>query len=57
MEWLEQNWLITLFFIFMIAMHLFGHKGHKHGQGGGGGCCGGGHDSESHDKSVSKTDE
>ena len=28
MEWLSQNWIWVLFFVGMIAMHLFGHGGH-----------------------------
>lgn len=39
MEWFSQNWIWVLFFIGMIAMHMFGHGGH------------GGHGS-SHDEST-----
>ena len=28
MEWLSQNWIWVLFFVGMIAMHMFGHGGH-----------------------------
>lgn len=28
MEWFSQNWIWVLFFVGMIAMHLFGHGGH-----------------------------
>ena len=28
MEWLAQNWVWILFFVGMIAMHMFGHGGH-----------------------------
>ena len=28
MEWLSQNWIWVLFFVGMMAMHLFGHGGH-----------------------------
>ena len=28
MEWFSQNWVWVLFFVGMIAMHLFGHGGH-----------------------------
>lgn len=35
MEWFSQNWVWVLFFIAMIAMHMFGHGGHgRHGDGG-----------------------
>ena len=37
MEWFSQNWVWMLFFVGMIAMHMFGHGGH----GGHGGCHGG----------------
>ena len=33
MEWFSQNWVWVLFFVGMIAMHLFGHGGHG-GHGG-----------------------
>ena len=34
MEWLSQNWVWILFFVGMIAMHMFGHGGHGgHGRG------------------------
>ena len=28
MEWFSQNWIWVLFFVGMIAMHIFGHGGH-----------------------------
>ena len=28
MEWFSQNWIWVLFFVGMIAMHMFGHGGH-----------------------------
>ncbi len=32
MAWFSQNWVWVLFFVGMIAMHLFGHGGHgRHG--------------------------
>ncbi len=34
MEWFSQNWVWVLFFVGMIAMHMFGHGGHG-GHGGG----------------------
>lgn len=33
MEWFSQNWVWVLFFIGMIAMHMFGHGGHGDGDG------------------------
>jgi hypothetical protein len=37
MEWFSQNWVWMLFFVGMIAMHMFGHGGHgAHGSGHGG---------------------
>ncbi len=33
MEWFSQNWVWVLFAVGMIAMHLFGHGGHR-GHGG-----------------------
>ena len=36
MEWFSQNWVWVLFFVGMVAMHLFGHGGHG-GHGGGSG--------------------
>lgn len=45
MDWLAQNWVWVLFALAFVALHLFGHGGHRghggHGrQGGhGGGCC------------------
>ena len=36
MEWFSQNWVWVLFFVGMIAMHMFGHGGHGgHGRHGG----------------------
>jgi hypothetical protein len=35
MEWINENWLWLLLGGGMVAMHLFGHRGHA------GGCCGG----------------
>ena len=44
MEWFSQNWVWVLFFVGMIAMHMFGHGGHG-GHGGHRGHGGGsGHD-------------
>ena len=41
MQWLSQNWVWVLFFVGMIAMHMFGHGGHGghrgHGDGSGSG--------------------
>ena len=34
MEWFSQNWVWVLFFVGVIAMHMFGHGGHG-GHGGG----------------------
>ena len=34
MEWLAQNWVWILFFVGMIAMHMFGHGGHGGHSGG-----------------------
>ena len=34
MEWLSQNWVWILFFVGMIAMHMFGHGGHGGHSGG-----------------------
>lgn len=36
MQWIIENWLILLFGVGMIGMHLFGHRhggkgGHNHG--------------------------
>lgn len=28
MDWLSQNWVWVLFFVGVIAMHMFGHGGH-----------------------------
>lgn len=47
MAWINENWLWLLLIGGMLAMHLFGHKGH--GAGGGGGCCGGGGHGKGHD--------
>lgn len=34
MDWLSQNWVWVLFFVGMVAMHMFGHGGHGgHGSG------------------------
>ena len=44
MEWFSQNWIWVLFFVGMIAMHMFGHGGH------------GGHGS-SHNESTSASKE
>jgi hypothetical protein len=40
LQWVVENWVLVLFGGGMIAMHLFGHRGHG-SKGGGGGCCGG----------------
>ena len=37
MDWLGNNWIWIVFVLGMIAMHLFGHRGHRHGAGHGGG--------------------
>jgi hypothetical protein len=37
MEWFSQNWVWVLFFVGMIAMHMFGHGGHGGHSGHGGG--------------------
>ncbi|WP_448325986.1 hypothetical protein [Sulfitobacter sp. M13] len=39
MQWILENWLILLFGVGMIGMHLFGHRhgkkmGHDHGSKG-----------------------
>ncbi|MFK5997111.1 MAG: hypothetical protein QM492_03280 [Rhodobacterales bacterium] len=39
MQWIVENWVLVALGGGMIAMHLFGHRGH--GSKGGGGCCGG----------------
>ncbi|HEA53133.1 hypothetical protein LCGC14_1236810 [marine sediment metagenome] len=31
MEWRAENWFWTLIGIIFVAMHLFGHGGHKDG--------------------------
>jgi len=41
MQWITENWILVLFGGGMIAMHLFGHRGHGSKKSGGGGCCGG----------------
>jgi hypothetical protein len=40
MQWIFDNWILILLGGGMLAMHLFGHKGHG-SKGHGGGCCGG----------------
>ena len=35
MDWLGNNWIWIVFVVGMIAMHLFGHRGHRHGSGHG----------------------
>ena len=47
MEWFSQNWVWVLFFIGMIAMHMFGNGGHGGHGGHGGGTSGGDSDSKS----------
>ena len=46
MEWLSQNWVWVLFFVGMIAMHMFGHGGHGGHGGGHGGSKPAGKDSD-----------
>ena len=31
MSWISNNWIWIVFAVGMIAMHLFGHRGHSHG--------------------------
>lgn len=50
MEWFSENWVWMLFFVGMIAMHMFGHGSHG-GHGGHGGGHGG---SEREDKDDAK---
>ena len=45
MEWFSQNWIWVLFFVGMIAMHIFGHGGH------------GGHGSNHNESTSSKKDD
>ena len=37
MDWIGNNWIWLVFLVGMIAMHLFGHRGHRqrsrHGDG------------------------
>jgi len=33
MSWIVENWLVLLFGGGMLALHLFGHGGHKKAQG------------------------
>jgi len=40
MQWVLENWVLVIFGGGMVAMHLFGHRGHG-AKGQGGGCCGG----------------
>ena len=35
MDWIGNNWIWLVFLVGMIAMHLFGHRGHRHGSGRG----------------------
>lgn len=37
MDWIGNNWIWLVFIGGMIAMHLFGHRGHRHGSGHGDG--------------------
>ena len=37
MDWIGNNWIWLVFLVGMIAMHLFGHRGHSHGSGRGDG--------------------
>ena len=37
MDWIGSNWIWLVFLVGMIAMHLFGHRGHRHGSGHGDG--------------------
>ena len=32
MDWIGNNWLWLLFLVGMVAMHVFGHRGHRHGR-------------------------
>ena len=33
MDWIGNNWIWLVFLVGMIAMHLFGHRGHRHESG------------------------
>lgn len=33
MEWLQNNWFWIALSVGFIAMHMFGHGGHRHGHG------------------------
>ena len=35
MDWIGNNWIWLVFLVGMITMHLFGHRGHRHGSGRG----------------------
>ena len=37
MDWIGNSWIWLAFLVGMIAMHLFGHRGHRHGSGHGDG--------------------
>lgn len=34
MEWLQSNWVWIALGIGFVALHWFGHSGHRHGHGG-----------------------
>lgn len=53
MEWLTQNWIWVALIGGMLAMHLFGHGGHR-GHGGNRGACGGGHDRRGRDPTAQR---
>ena len=52
MEWLANNWILIAFAIGMLAMHLFGHRGHG---GHGGRSRHGGHDDGSNPQEAKKS--
>lgn len=44
MEWIIENWFWILVFVGFLALHLFGHGGHRSHSGPGG--CHPGHEGE-----------
>ncbi len=34
MEWIQNNWFWLALAVGFVAMHMFGHGGHRHGHGG-----------------------
>ena len=30
MDWIDNNWIWLLFLVGMVAMHVFGHRGHRY---------------------------